>query len=396
MRRLNGLLAICVLATLLAACGSTGTEKASSKEAASRESALEPVQLKQASERPELSRLIDIGIPVFTLSTQASKASNDDAVLSAWVGEDILDIERQYLPLILRNTLLQSNQWGSVRILPKADPSTELEIIGTVLESDGAKLVINIVARDSSGRQWLNKTYRARNTTEQKSFSGQAGIPFSIEQCQVSDSAIGPFGNLYRAVANDLLAIKQTLSDANLAAIRRVAEVRHAQDLAPQTYADLLDKSPEGRVQVKRLLARNDPMQIRVDNMRARHHLFIDAVDEHYLGLQQQMKPIYALWTRYSCERELEKQIRSIAGGAAVKKIRPGGFAALSNSYRRYNTNKIFEQEWSTLAKSFTVELSPLIVELNDKVYTLSGSVEQQYGQWRKLLREFYRLENQL
>lgn len=393
----------------LVACGNTSSRKP--REAIPLHSdAMDPVQLNQAIDRPALGRLINIGIPVFTVQKKALNTEATNSAFGAWVTDDILDIERQYLPIILRNTLVQSNQWGAVRILPKTDPSTDLQLFGTVLHSDGAALTLRIVAVDSMGRQWLDKTYKDQyanklvgddeppvsTSSRAERRESKPENAFSVNQCRIDDSGIGfePFANLYRQIANDLFAVKKALSNEQLSSIRRIAEIRHAQDLAPNTFGGLTSTGEDGLLKVDRLLANDDPMQIRVNNMRARHHLFIDTIDEHYLGLHQKMRSIYRLWSRYSCERDLEILMRRMSGEDEVKRIRAGGFSVLSNSYRRYNTNKIFEQEWDQLAKSFTVELSPVIVELNDNVYTLTGSVEQQYKQWRDLLSEFYRLEN--
>ncbi|MBB6523432.1 hypothetical protein [Pseudoteredinibacter isoporae] len=390
---LCGLLCLCV-----AACSSSSRERLPRGATDHIKDAAPAVALEQAEERPELERLINIGIPVFTIANERAKREGTESEFGAWVGKEILEIERQYLPLILRNTLVASNQWGAVRVLPQADVSTDLQIMGTVLHSDGAVLSFRVVARDSTGREWLNKIYSARYASSQEGIAEDDKLSlsdFDTDLClKVDKTSAEPYENLYKQVANDLLVVRETLTDQELQNIQRIANIRHAQDLAPMTFDDLLEKDQQGRYVVKRLLAHNDPMQARVDSMRLRHQFFIDTVDVHYQGLHKKMGPIYKLWARYSCERDLELQLRRMSGEDGMKRISAGGFEAISNSYRRYNINKIFEQEWNSLAKSFTIELNPVIVELNDKVYTLKGSAEQQYEQWRALLSEFYKLEN--
>jgi len=101
------------------------------------------------------------------------------------------------------------------------------------------------------------------------------------------------------------------------------------------------------------------------------------------------MQPVYDLWRYYSRE-----QIQEIATESKeLAKVSGRGFAAISNNYYRYTASKMFEQEWVELASSFTSELEPSVIELNNKVYGLSGSVEDQYVQWREVLRAFYRFE---
>lgn len=384
------------LCLVMTACGSTSGERPS-RAADHIKETVKAVELEQAAERPELDELLNVGIPVFTIEDKRASSGGAGSEFGDWVSQEILDIERQYLPLILRNTLLESNQWGAVRVLPQADLSTDLQILGSVRYSDGAVLSFKVIAQDSTGREWLNKTYSGRYAPRQVELNETESLDlsqFDSDLClKIDKTSSEPFEKLYKQLANDLLQVKKTLNAVELREIQRVSKIRHAQDLAPMAFEGLLDKNQEGRYVVSRLLAHDDPMQIRVDSMRSRHHLFIDTVDSHYQGLHKKMGPIYKLWARYSCERDLELQLRRASGEDGVKKIRAGGFAALSNSYRRYNINKIFEQEWNSLAKSFTVELTPVIVELNDRVYTLKGSAEQQYEQWRALLSEFYKLE---
>ncbi len=105
------------------------------------------------------------------------------------------------------------------------------------------------------------------------------------------------------------------------------------------------------------------------------------------------MNAIYRWWLGYSCERALELKLRQLTGEDHQKSNDAGGFNGLSNSYRRYKISKIFEQEWQQLATGFTQELDPFVIELNNRVYTLSGTVSDQYKQWRKVLKAFYQLE---
>lgn len=381
LNRLQKLCWMLCLGAALFACASTTTPKPESQIAI----AMAAVELQQTPQRPALAQLLTVGISVFELPPQTKKK----AQLGDWVVKDILEVEKQYLPILLRNTLQRSNQWAAVRLLPKPDASFDLQISGKIIHSNGEALKLQVSAIDSRGQQWLNKSYEDRYSSSQVLDSGRFNNECSLAQAGSQHQA---YQNIYRQIANDLLALRQNLSSTELSDIRQIAEIKHAQDLSPQAFAGLLAKDSGGLWQLKRLLSAADPMQQRVDNMRARHHLYIDTVDDHYQGLHQQMQGIYDLWLRYSCERALEIKLRNLKGGDK-RSFKSGGFSALNDNYRRYKISKIFEQEWNQLASSFSQEVKPALVELNDRVYTLSGTVENQYQQWRKLLREFYRLQ---
>ncbi|MEX2131079.1 MAG: hypothetical protein WD772_06290, partial [Pseudohongiellaceae bacterium] len=135
--------------------------------------------------------------------------------------------------------------------------------------------------------------------------------------------------------------------------------------------------------------SQEDPMLGRVGDMKLRHFLFIDTVDEYYRSLFEEMQPPYDLWRRYSREQILEsRELESTASGGSRN------FRALSQSYDRFRWAKIFEQEFADLALGFNNEVAPAILELNRQVHGLSGSLEDQYLQWRDILRQLFELEN--
>ncbi len=339
-----------------------------------------PVELIRSAAQSDEELLLDVGVQIFDVSEDKSKAVG----IGDWIFAEILDIESQYLPVVLRNSLVKSAQWGSVRVLPRQDPSMDLQVMGTILQSDGLSLQLNIRAVDGTGREWLNKTYSGVSAKVEK----QAIAPTSSTDASPGD----PFQSLYYKIANDLAQVKLSLSNAALLNIRRVAEIRYANDLSPETFASLLAINPDGTRRVKRLLAENDPMLDRIERMRNRHHLFIDTVDEYYAATYRESLPLYDLWRFYSREQVIETQAEEQREKSVSR--RAGGFDLMSDRYQRYQANKMFEQEWAELASGFTGEVAPAILALNARVYGLTGSVDEQYEQWRAILRQLYLEEN--
>ncbi|MEJ2442251.1 MAG: hypothetical protein P8Y42_02175, partial [Exilibacterium sp.] len=45
------------------------------------------------------------------------------------------------------------------------------------------------------------------------------------------------------------------------------------------------------------------------------------------------------------------------------------------------------------LGDSLEASIEPQVIELEDRTITLSGSVENQYDQWRDILRDIYKLD---
>ena len=324
------------------------------------ETEVAPVLLNRSKRTPSDERMLDVAVLRFAID-EGEQGSPD--AIGAWVFKDILDIESQYLPTVLRKTLMDSNHWGAVRVLPKPDLSMDLSIQGTIIQSDGVVLELHVLAVDSTGREWLNKRYTKTNLADLTG-GGKKGQGYSA----VSQD---PFQSLYNRIANDLLEQQQSLSDRQLQTIRRVSKIKHASDLSPETFSGLLVSGEDGLLTVARLLADNDPMLARVERMQFRHNIFIDTLDDYYLDLNRDMQPVYDLWRYYSREQilEVETELRKDRGKAR----KTSGFDAIASNYYRYKANKLFEQEWTELAQGFTTELEPTILELNDQVYGLTG-----------------------
>ncbi len=327
---------------------------------------------------------LNIGILVFN-----TRASDEDISRSgAAIFAQIRDTETQTLPVTLRSTLLASNHWGVVRVLPEEDPSMDLLVTGTIVESDGARLVLQIRAQDSTGRIWLDRAY-----ADEARVADYPDTPPSLFDNGALTYAEDPFQDLYAAIANDLLAARQALDEATLARLRNVTLLRYASDLSPEAFAHYLETGPDGLLDLNRLPASNDPLLEHVTDIHARHDVFIDTIDEYYEALYQDVKPVYDIWRQYSFEQVTEE--RRSAERARSGNSDAGSFEAMAQTYNRYKWSKIFEQEFVALASGFVTETAPAVLALSQNVNGLTGPVEEQYAQWRVLLRGLFDIETQ-
>ena len=174
--------------------------------------------------------------------------------------------------------------------------------------------------------------------------------------------------------------------------IRQVALLVFANDLSPQSFSDML-REENDRLRVTSLPAAEDPMLERVRAMRVRHHLFIDTVDEYYQALYDDMHSPYLIWRSYSHEQVLEDQRAAQRDQDQSRYSSTSGYLTLTQRYDRYRWAKIYQQEYQELASGFNREAAPAILELNQQVRGLSGTLEEQYIQWRRILRELFMLE---
>ncbi|MFK7863165.1 MAG: hypothetical protein AB8B95_02955 [Pseudohongiellaceae bacterium] len=347
------------------------------------------VDLETSSSAPAELDQLDIGILVFENQLDAQ----DKERFGDWVYTEIRENEVHYLPYVLRNTLLDTNYWGAIRVLPQTDPSVDLQINGTVLHSDGERLEIAIVASDSTGKRWLDKTYA--DTTNLSDYP--EATRFTTGNRFNPAGFVDPFQDLYDQVANDLLNIRRSFTDAQLTNLKQVSAMVYASDLSPETFAHTLTSSEDGLLTVNSLLADSDPMLARVADMRLRHLLFIDTVDEYYQALYEEMQPSYVIWRRYSHDQIEEDQ--RLASRLRDYDLDDYGtsrsFVSLTQRYDRYRWSKIYEQEFRELAAGFNRELAPAILRLNEQVHGVSGTMDEQYIQWRRILQALFKLETE-
>ena len=330
-----------------------------------------PLLMAQA-EKP----FLDISIEIFDMNLPQDVLLQEQAQIYPAVRQ----AEARYLPSFLKLTLQESGAWGAVRLLPDTDIGAEIQVSASILNSDGASLELELLAMDATGRIWLTKRYRNA----------------AVESVSLNQPLLGtdPFLYLYSEISNDLLATYRALTVEQIQEIKAVASLRYAASLAPDAFGDFLAQDEEGLYRLNRLPADNDPLFVRVNEIREHEYVFIDVVDEQYQDFFVTIKPIYDLWRKYRRDQmssEADKIQRETQQG---NDLRRGSYMSLKESYNNFRWARMQDLYLDELNEGFTNEVLPTDITLEDSIYQLSGTLEEQYQEWRDILREFYLLEN--
>lgn len=286
--------------------------------------------------------------------------------------------EASYLPYVLRQTLVQSDNWGVVRVVPQTDASAELLLSGTILRSDGINLEIALRAVDCTGREWLSKTYVA--TSSQRDFS------------KTRDRSKPMFAALFQQIEHDLLERANGLGAKEIERIEQISQLLYARSLVPDAFADYLEENAEGEWELRRLPAANDPLIASIMRVREREYLFVDTVDEQYAELFDEMTPSYDLWRQFSREQILDQNLQAKRLKQREERRRDE-YETLREAYNAYKWSKIEQQEEAMLATGFDNELSPTMLTLDGQIIALEGSLQDRYGEWRNILQRMFQLE---
>ena len=373
------------------------------------------LQATQATTEIPTEQLLDVGVHIFSPSIPKEVEDDPDLADKTRIYPDIRKAEARYFAMQLRDTLEGTGQWGTARVVPATVVSFDLTVDGRIIESSGTTLKLAVTATDATGRAWIaNKEYEGLADTRVYKDGYSAGRD--------------PFENVYVAIADDLLAASKTRSSADLANIRRVSELRFAADFAPVAFSQYLAKNAKtGQYRVLRLPADDDQLLQRVRQIRERDYGMIDTVSENYSAFSEKLEEPYTSWRRYTydeitAEEKLKAQARhrmalgaaaiaaaifvpdSCSSGStcdrAVSAARygavAGGVAAVVSGYRKNEESKIHVESLKEISGSFQSEAAPLVVDVEGRTLRLTGTAEEQYAEWRRLLHELYREETGL
>jgi len=350
-----------------------------------------------ASAVPE-GQLLDVGIAIFDPGI-------DDYEEGEQTYPEVRKAEARFMPFLLAEAMQDSGAWGAVRVVPNPDQINDLVVSGKILHSDGEELELHIRAVDSRNRVWLEKDY--------------SGVASHYAYEVTTRNKYDPFQAVYNTIANDLLAQQEKLKEQDRENIRLVTELRFARSFSPEAFDGYLGQTRKGEYLVLRLPARDDPMLQRVISIRERDQMFIDTLQEYYRTFGNEMHEPYQEWRKQSYEEavalqelQAESTRQLIAGALAVVAgiagattgdsattrtagqvaVIGGGFLLKSGLEKR-NEAQIHVQALEELGMSLEAEITPQVIELEDRTVMLHGNVEDQYAQWRELLADIYAAE---
>jgi hypothetical protein len=341
--------------------------------------------------------LLDVGIAVFDPGLE-------DYDEDQQIYPEVRKAEARYMPTLLSESMQESGAWGAVRVIPNTEQISDLLVEGKIIESDGEELRLAIKATDSRNYVWLEKEY----TSNASRYAYQAS----------TRSKQDPFLAVYNTIANDLLEKQQELREQDRQNIRLVTELLFAQSFSADAFDGYLSVTRQDRYLIMRLPAEDDPMLERVRVIRERDHMFIDTMQEYHSEFNLEMLGPYQEWRKLSYEEAIalkelraESNRRLIAGGIAILAGIAG--AANNDSYSRAGSDlaiigggyllksglekrseaEIHVQALEELGMSMEAEITPSVIELDDRTIMLSGNVEDQYAQWRELMADIYQAE---
>lgn len=346
----------------------------------------------------EEQQLLDVGIRVFDPGEISDKDREKKGLTT-----EIRSAEARFIPLVLRDTLQRTGHWGAVRVVPAQTHAVDVLVEGKILDSDGEVLKLEVKVSDALGNRWFSTAY-------EKQVDAEAYV-------DAGDSEV--FQDIYNRIANDLYRHKANLSLERILEIQRVAQLRFGQSLAPEVFHGFITVTDDGQYHIQRLPAHDDPMLDRVLKVREREHMLIDVVNGYYDKFNAEMAGTYFDWRKARSDeaealREVKRKaanryllgaamivgaiaIEALGGDAGTESVRDvmvlGGAYNVKRGMDISAQKAIHEDAIRELGESFNAEVAPLLVNVEGQTVELTGSAEQQFHHWRRLLSEIYATE---
>ena len=293
----------------------------------------------------------------------------------------IRQIEARLMPFLLRETLVESEQWGAVRVVTKPDAAAELQLYGTIFRSNGDWLDLRIRAVDATKYVWFDRIFSIQASKESVTRQGDKGTP--------------EFKAIYTEIAAELAALRDSLGDAAVSNIKGTSLIRYASELAPTAFSGYIEQSDDGTLRLLRLPARSDPMLIRIEKIRNTEFLITDAVDAKYREFKADLARTYRVWREYRRKVADYEAWNVRFAEAKADDAERGSWESIKHQYDAYKYDRITAQERDRLAVAFNTEVAHTVDAMETRVAELNDWVEKGSLEWHSLLEELFELETQ-
>ena len=317
-----------------------------------------------------------------------------------------VQIDAYYIPFELKNRLLATDFWSSVRMNPVGSYTSEFFLWGEVEKDDPHHLRLAIALYDASGRPWLEKSYRA-----------------NADRTHDQLDSMNPFHALFDQIVMDVnRAVLPSWNAQKYQELRDISELRYAGKLSPEMFEDYLDVDEQGITRLQRLPDRGNSMFERIRKIRQSEEGFIESMDSYYSEALGDIGGTYLQW-RNLAARESHRQKKyerrswmdgylmlagelATAGAMFIESFEPEvtkrkeasisdkGYKVAEKWSRGFGEKATELQgrlERSALLAS--VEMRPYVAEVEGTTRRLTGTAADQYTQWRAMLKKIYAQE---
>lgn len=345
---------------------------------------------------------LDIIIPTFN----PGLSKNVDYVKDG-VWPELRRAEANRFALILKEELIKTNRFGAIRVTPNQDATGDIYILGSIEESDGRTVEINLELYDISGDRWFSKDFD--HEVDEAFYDGYR------------NSGKDPYIPVFAEAAEYIVDKLDGFSAIELNTLKSLTDLRFAASFSDDAFKEYLKIDGE-HVELLGLPSKDDPMLIRTKAIRVRDQLFVDHLQDEYELFNSSMNDSYSIWQKESMLESIAAgEARNKAVGQAVLGVLAvglsiaslvsgssskgnlgsgkdlvaiagavGGAVLINESFKTSAEAKIHRDALEELGRSIDLEVAPQVVAFEQKTVKLTGDASQQFSQWRAFLKKMY------
>lgn len=352
----------------------------------------------------------DVIIPVF----DPGLSENAENYEEEGIWPELRRAEANRFAYKLKAALDKTGEFGAVRVTPDNTASGDLYILGSIRESDGEIVKLNINVLDISGREWLDRDFKHE---VRKGF-------FKNIRTRGNDA----YDPVFVKASDAIVKALKKREPAELENLQYIANLRFGASFNEAAFNEYMDTNSN----YVKLLGKpddNDPMLQRVSSIRVREQLFVDSLQQNYASFSSSMEASYLKWQEASfTEKQLREKAKResimkaiggvllfgltvAAGATAANKSEQGrsGTAStlataavagglgsawlLSGSFKSSEEAKLHKDAIDELGESVNLEMAPRVVSFEEETVELTGNIQEQFTQWRQFLKHIYEQE---
>jgi hypothetical protein len=358
---------------------------------------------KQQPEDPNKPKL-DVIIPVFDPGLSEDASNYEES--GVW--PELRRAEANRFAFKLKAALEETGKFGAVRVTPDRTATGDLYVFGTIDESDGEDVEIDIEVFDISGTRWFSDSF---------DHSVDEGFHKNLR-----NKGKDPYDPVFEEAAAYLAEEVKFRKTKDMENLRLLTDLRFGASFSEEAFAKHL-VFEDGRITLGSYPSANDPMLVRTKAIRVRDQLYVDGLQDHYRTFSEQMGDSYLLWQEQSLaelkakrEAELEAAGEAVVGAlalalavvavaASADSDDPGdgaaaltagiaagavGGALIQESFQTSKEAKVHRDALEELGESIDLDLAPKVIEFEMKTVRLTGTAKEQFAQWRQFLKTIY------
>lgn len=406
------------LSFILSGCGTTITESRSGTQ-------IGPDVSSQVDQEEEIivdtdKPKLDVIIPVFN----PGLPDEDTVVIDKSTGKPVRQLndnnvwpelrraEANRFSYKLKLALEATGAFGAVRVTPDQTATGDIYLLGTIKESNGEDVAVDITTYDISGERWFSK-----------------GFDHEVDEKyhkNLRNKGQDPYDPLFEKIARHIVNELQDYEIADLTEIKRITDLRFGANFSEEAFADYLI-ADDGEYSLIGYPSENDPMLNRTQAVRVRDQLFVDGLQDNYHLFSNDMEFSYLIWQEQSqlelqAKREAQTDsLKEAAGGllllgVAIAAVAIGvnsdnpntgsatvtagvlagaaGASLLAEGWQTSKEAEIHVDALEELGESIDMELAPQVIAFEEKTVELTGTAREQFAQWREFLKRIYEQES--